>query len=129
MLIQRLPLKHSLEEKGGSTVTSSNAHKMVKWAFQREKTRFFFLPDQHLGRNTAFDIGVPLEQMAVWDPINDKLEFEGDLDTIKVILWKGHCSVHEKFTVQRYNRCTRRVSGNAYYRSSRMSTRSRCFSR
>lgn len=83
----------------GATVTSSNAHTMVKWAFQ-QKERILFLPDQHLGRNTAFEIGVPLDQMAVWDPIHDRLEYEGDLDDLKVILWKGHCSVHENFTVQ-----------------------------
>ena len=84
---------------GGATVTSSNAHAMVKWAFS-QKERILFLPDQHLGRNTAYDIGIPLEQMAVWDPIHDKLEFEGNLDDVKVILWKGHCSVHENFTIQ-----------------------------
>ncbi|WP_078379546.1 quinolinate synthase NadA [Sutcliffiella halmapala] len=86
-------------ERGGATVTSSNAHKMVEWAFT-EKERILFLPDQHLGRNTAFDLGIPLEEMAVWNPITDELEFEGDPSTVKVILWKGHCSVHEKFTVE-----------------------------
>ncbi|MCA1318775.1 quinolinate synthase NadA [Bacillus tianshenii] len=85
-------------ERGGATVTSSNAHKMVSWAFT-QKERILFLPDQHLGRNTAFDLGIPLEEMAVWNPITDELEFSGDPSTVKVILWKGHCSVHEKFTV------------------------------
>ncbi|WP_078428985.1 quinolinate synthase NadA [Alkalihalobacterium alkalinitrilicum] len=84
---------------GGATVTSSNAKKMVEWAFT-QKERILFLPDQHLGRNTAFDLGIPLEQMAVWDPIIERLEYEGELEEIKVILWKGHCSVHEKFTVE-----------------------------
>ncbi|WP_062050653.1 quinolinate synthase NadA [Bacillus sp. JCM 19034] len=83
---------------GGATVTSSNAKKMVEWAFT-QKERLLFLPDQHLGRNTAYDIGIALNEMAVWDPINRKLEYEGDIKKIKVILWKGHCSVHEKFTV------------------------------
>ncbi|QOV12406.1 quinolinate synthase NadA [Viridibacillus arvi] len=92
-------IKAFVGENGGATVTSSNAHSMVKWAFT-QKERILFLPDQHLGRNTAYDIGIPLEQMAVWNPINDKLEYEGELEDIKVILWKGHCSVHEKFTVQ-----------------------------
>lgn len=86
-------------ERGGATVTSSNAHKMVSWAFTK-KERILFLPDQHLGRNTAYDLGIPLEEMAVWNPITDELEFTGDLSTVKVILWKGHCSVHEKFTVE-----------------------------
>lgn len=84
---------------GGATVTSSNALNMIEWAFT-QKERLLFLPDQHLGRNTAYDLGVPLDQMAVWDPINERFEYEGDLQNVKVILWKGHCSVHEKFTVE-----------------------------
>lgn len=84
---------------GGATVTSSNAKKMIAWAFT-QKERLLFLPDQHLGRNTAYDLGVPLDQMAVWDPIHERFEYEGDLQNVKVILWKGHCSVHEKFTVE-----------------------------
>ena len=83
---------------GGACVTSSNAKKMVQWAFT-QKERLFFLPDQHLGRNTAFDLGVPLEQMAVWNPNKRELEFEGNLADVKVVLWKGHCSVHEGFMV------------------------------
>ncbi|OLN23474.1 quinolinate synthetase [Domibacillus antri] len=83
---------------GGSCVTSSNARSIVKWAFT-QKERLLFLPDQHLGRNTAFDMGVPLDQMAIWNPMTDTLEYDGDLDNIQVILWKGHCSVHENFTV------------------------------
>jgi quinolinate synthase len=86
-------------KNGGATVTSSNATSMVAWAFS-QKERILFLPDQHLGRNTAFELGVPLEQMAIWNPLTDELEFEGDIETVKVILWKGHCSVHENFTVQ-----------------------------
>lgn len=92
-------IKAFVGKNGGATVTSSNAHSMVKWAFT-QKERILFLPDQHLGRNTAYDIGVPLEKMAVWNPIHDKLEYEGELEDIQVILWKGHCSVHENFTVQ-----------------------------
>jgi quinolinate synthase len=84
--------------RGGATVTSSNAHKMVEWAFT-QKERILFLPDQHLGRNTAYDLGIPLNEMAVWNPITDELEYDGDPADVKVILWKGHCSVHEKFTV------------------------------
>ena len=83
---------------GGACVTSSNAKTMVEWAF-KQKPRLFFLPDQHLGRNTAFDLGVPLEHMAVWNPIKGELEYDGSLDDVKVILWKGHCSVHEGFTI------------------------------
>ncbi|RJS59817.1 quinolinate synthase NadA [Bacillus sp. PK3_68] len=92
-------IKAFVGRNGGATVTSSNAHEMVKWAFGK-KERILFLPDQHLGRNTAFDLGVDLSEMAVWNPINNELEYEGDLSKVKVILWKGHCSVHENFTVQ-----------------------------
>lgn len=92
-------IKSFTGRNGGSCVTSSNAKKMVEWAFT-QKERLFFLPDQHLGRNTAFDLGIPLNQMAVWNPISGELEYEGELDAVKVILWKGHCSVHQGFTVE-----------------------------
>lgn len=92
-------IKAFVGKHGGATVTSSNAHAMVKWALE-QKERLLFLPDQHLGRNTAFDLGIPLEQMAIWDPIRDELQFDGNVEDVKVILWKGHCSVHENFTVQ-----------------------------
>lgn len=91
-------IKAFVGKNGGATVTSSNAKQMVSWAFT-QKERILFLPDQHLGRNTAYDLGVPLDQMAVWNPITDSFEYDGDLQDIKVILWKGHCSVHENFTV------------------------------
>lgn len=92
-------IKSFVGANGGATVTSSNAETMVKWAFEM-KERILFLPDQHLGRNTAADLGVGLDEMAIWNPIKNELEFEGDISKIKVILWKGHCSVHENFTVQ-----------------------------
>jgi quinolinate synthase len=84
-------------ERGGLVCTSSNAHKAFEWAFARGK-RVLFLPDQHLGRNTGFAMGIPLDQMTVWDPwalqggqTKDKLEAS------RVILWKGHCAVHQRF--------------------------------
>ncbi|MCA0972512.1 quinolinate synthase NadA [Halobacillus litoralis] len=83
---------------GGATVTSSNAARMIEWAFE-QKERILFLPDQHLGRNTAYDLGISLEEMAVWDPIREELIHEAPYEDIKVILWKGHCSVHENFRV------------------------------
>jgi quinolinate synthase len=92
-------IKSFVGAHGGACVTSSNAETMVKWAFT-QKERILFLPDQHLGRNTAADLGVGLDEMAVWNPITHSLEYEGDSSKIKVILWKGHCSVHENFTVQ-----------------------------
>lgn len=92
-------IKAFVGRHGGATVTSSNAEKMVSWAFE-QVPRILFLPDQHLGRNTAFNLGIGLDEMAVWNPVTDELEFEGSLDKVKVILWKGHCSVHENFTVE-----------------------------
>lgn len=92
-------IKAFVGRHGGATVTSSNAHTMVEWAMTQKK-RILFLPDQHLGRNTAVDLGIALDEMAVWDPIHDRFEYDGDLEKVKVILWKGYCSVHENFTVK-----------------------------
>lgn len=91
-------IKAFVGKHGGATVTSSNAAGMIEWALS-QKERIMFLPDQHLGRNTAYDLGIPLEQMAVWDPIQEELLHEVPVEEVKVILWKGHCSVHENFTV------------------------------
>ncbi|EGQ27634.1 quinolinate synthetase [Sporosarcina newyorkensis 2681] len=92
-------IKAFVGRNGGATVTSSNAKEIVEWAFTQKK-RILFLPDQHLGRNTAYDLGVPLDHMAVWNPIADVLEYSGSDDDCEVILWKGHCSVHENFTLE-----------------------------
>jgi len=91
-------IKAFVGERGGTVCTSSNAAATLRWAFERGE-RILFLPDQHLGRNTAYKIGVPLDQMVVWDPD----EVCGGLDPDEVararmILWKGHCSVHVRFT-------------------------------
>ncbi len=92
-------IKAFVGKRGGSTTTSSNCLDIIRWAFER-KERILFLPDQHLGRNTAYELGIPLDQMAVWDPIEERFECEGDLRKARVILWKGHCSVHEKFNIK-----------------------------
>lgn len=92
-------IKGFVGKHGGACVTSGNAAKMLKWAFT-QKERILFLPDQHLGRNTAYSLGVSLNQMAVYDPIAEAFEYQGKWEDVKVILWKGHCSVHEKFHVQ-----------------------------
>ncbi len=92
-------IKGFVGKHGGACVTSGNVRKMLEWAFT-QKERLLFLPDQHLGRNTAFDMGIPLEQMAVYAPLTNSFEYEGNFEDVKVILWKGHCSVHEKFNVQ-----------------------------
>ena len=86
--------------RGGVVCTSSNAAATLRWAWERGE-RVLFLPDQHLGRNTAYKLGVPLDEMVVWDPN----EVWGGLDPdavrrARVILWKGHCSVHARFTVR-----------------------------
>jgi quinolinate synthase len=93
-------IKSFVGERGGTVCTSSNATATLKWAFERGE-RILFMPDQHLGRNTAYKMGIPLDQMVVWDPN----EVFGGLDPedvlrAKMILWKGHCSVHERFTAK-----------------------------
>lgn len=89
-------IKAFVGRNGGATVTSSNAVEMVEWALG-QKQRMLFLPDQHLGRNTAVKLGIPLEQMAIWDPIKQNLELKCEIEDVQVILWKGHCSVHMNF--------------------------------
>ena len=82
---------------GGLVCTSSNARQAFEWAFQRGR-RILFMPEQHLGRNTGFDLGLTAREMVVWDPylINGGLTLT-QLKRAKVILWKGHCSVHQRF--------------------------------
>lgn len=90
-------LKAFVGEHGGTVCTSSNARGALEWAFeQREKV--FFFPDQHLGRNTGRDMNIPLDEMAVWDPFQPYggLSDEEILNA-RIILWKGHCSVHQQF--------------------------------
>ncbi len=90
-------LKGFVGEHGGTVCTSSNAHGALKWAFdQREKV--FFFPDQHLGRNTGKDMGIPLDEMVLWNPFKPYggLTDEQILNA-KIILWQGHCSVHQQF--------------------------------
>src|SRR3954447_13857873 len=83
-------------ERGGVVCTSSNAAATLRWAWARGE-RVLFLPDQHLGRNTAYALGVPLDEMVVWDPneIWGGLEPEA-VRRARIILWKGHCSVHAR---------------------------------
>lgn len=84
-------------ERGGLVCTSSNAAGAFEWGFERA-AKVLFLPDQHLGRNTAFAMGIPLEEMAVWDPFQIMGGNTPErLRRAKVILWKGHCSVHQRF--------------------------------
>ena len=91
-------------ERGGLVCTSSNARGAFDWAFAR-KPKILFLPDQHLGRNTAFAMGIPLSEMVVWDPYQINGGVSPDrLKAAKVILWKGHCSVHQRFLPEHVDR-------------------------
>ncbi|SDZ15921.1 quinolinate synthase [Evansella caseinilytica] len=100
-------IKAFVGRHGGATVTSSNAKKMLEWAFG-QKERILFLPDQHLGRNTAYDLGISLSEMIVWDPVagrfEEQEERESDFAAVTMILWKGHCSVHENFRLEHVHR-------------------------
>ena len=85
-------------EHDGACCTSSNASAVLTWAFEQGE-RVLFLPDQHLGRNTAFGMGIPLDDMVVFDPAQkDGGLSPREANEAKVILWKGHCSVHLLFT-------------------------------
>lgn len=91
-------LKRFCGEHGGIVCTSSNAAAVLDWAFKRT-SRVLFFPDQHLGRNTALKMGIPLEKMPVWDPFASLSggNSEQQIRDSRVILWKGHCSVHQMF--------------------------------
>jgi quinolinate synthase len=92
-------LKGFCGRNGGIVCTSSNAATVLAWAFERGQ-RVLFFPDQHLGRNTAKAMGVPLEQMPLWQgrrPLGGNTE--SALVDSRVILWNGFCSVHKRFTV------------------------------
>ncbi|MCB5282200.1 MULTISPECIES: quinolinate synthase NadA [unclassified Arthrobacter] len=92
-------LKGFCGERGGIVCTSSNAATVLEWAFERGQ-RVLFFPDQHLGRNTAKAMGVPLEQMPMWNPSKELGgNVEQALQDSRVILWHGFCSVHKRFNV------------------------------
>jgi quinolinate synthase len=83
--------------KGGAVCTSSNSNAVMRWALERGD-RILFLPDQHLGRNTGHALGLRLEEMPVWDPFEELGgNSEETLNNSRVVLWKGHCSVHQRF--------------------------------
>ncbi|MGI8784686.1 MAG: quinolinate synthase NadA [Acidobacteriota bacterium] len=98
-------------EHGGACCTSSNAAAILRWAYQRGK-QVLFLPDEHLGRNTGYAMGIPLDTMAVWDP------FEQDggnsverLRQSPLLLWKGYCSVHARFSPEQVTAIRAQVPG------------------
>ena len=105
-------IKAFIGERGGTVCTSGNAKATLEWAFKRGE-KILFLPDQHLGRNTAYyKLGIPLDEMVVWDPneMFGGLEPEA-VKRARMILWKGHCSVHERFTVAQIEAVRRQHPG------------------
>ncbi|MGI9474925.1 MAG: quinolinate synthase NadA [Rubripirellula sp.] len=94
-------LKAFCGRHGGIVCTSSNAKAVIEWAFERGR-RVLFFPDQHLGRNTALTMGIEESEMPVWDPY--ALDLGGNeeeaIKKSRVILWKGHCSVHQMFRAE-----------------------------
>ena len=104
-------IKSFVGERGGTVCTSSNAAATLKWGWS-EREKILFLPDQHLGRNTAWKMGVPLDEMAVWDPFEPYGGLTRDeIERARLILWKGHCSVHVRFTVRQIEAVRRQHPG------------------
>jgi len=99
-------LKAFCGRHGGIVCTSSNADAVLKWAFERGQKVLFF-PDQHLGRNTGAKMGIPLDQMTLWNYNQPYGSLGGmtveQLERSRVLLWQGHCSVHQRFTVDQIN--------------------------
>jgi quinolinate synthase len=107
-------LKAFVGERGGAVCTSSNAPKVLEWAFAR-KPRALFFPDQHLGRNTGLKMGVALDEMPLW---NYRLPYgslggmtQEQLERSRIVLWQGHCSVHQRFTVDQIAAARARIPG------------------
>ncbi len=94
-------IKSFTGEHGGTICTSSNAEKTLRWAFGKAE-KVLFLPDQHLGRNSAvIDLGISLNECVVWNPWKPQGGLtETEIRSAKMILWRGHCSVHGRFTAE-----------------------------
>jgi quinolinate synthase len=99
-------------ERGGAVCTSSNAERALRWAFDQGE-KVLFLPDQHLGRNTAvLQLGIPLDECVVFNPHKrDGGLTPQQLRNAKMILWQGHCSVHGRFTPANVAEIRRRIPG------------------
>ena len=103
-------LKALCGRHGGIVCTSSNAKAVLEWAFEREE-RVFFLPDQHLGRNSGLKMGLSLDDMTVWNPFKPLGgNTPEELHNAKLILWQGHCAVHTRFTVKQIEAARARYS-------------------
>ena len=114
-------IKSFVGEHGGAVCTSSNCRSILEWALAGEtaarasgppRRKILFFPDQHLGRNTAYAMGFPLERMVVWDP---RLDLGGNdpqaLANADFVLWKGHCSVHQLFRPEHVDDVRKRYPG------------------
>ncbi|MGC2322422.1 MAG: quinolinate synthase NadA [Terriglobales bacterium] len=98
-------------ERGGVVCTSSNAAGAFRWGFAKTP-KVFFLPDQHLGRNTGYAMGIPLDEMVTWDPYLPMGGLTRErLRSARVILWKGHCSVHQRFLSEHVDHVRARYPG------------------
>jgi quinolinate synthase len=99
-------------ENGGSICTSSNAERAMRWAFEKGE-KVFFLPDQHLGRNTAvLRLGLNLDDCVLWNPWKPNGGLSDDqIRRAKVILWRGHCSVHGRFSIENVTEVRNRIPG------------------
>jgi quinolinate synthase len=104
-------IKAFVGRNGGAVCTSSNARKVMAWALaQGEKA--LFLPDEHLGRNTGYRMGIPLDQMVVWNPREEAGGLsEETMCRARAFLWKGHCSVHQRFRPEHVQRVRQKYPG------------------
>jgi len=105
-------IKSFTGEHGGTICTSSNAERAMRWALQHGE-KIFFLPDQHLGRNTAvLKLGLSLEDCVVWNPWKPHGGLsDADITNAKIILWRGHCSVHGRFSLDNIHEVRARIPG------------------
>ena len=109
-------IKAFVGEHGGAVCTSSNCRNVLRWAFEggatgktSKKIKILFFPDQHLGRNTAYAMGYPLESMVLWDPRQDLGGNDMEkLQAADVVLWKGQCSVHQLFRAEHVDEVARK---------------------
>jgi quinolinate synthase len=97
-------IKAFVGRNGGAVCTSSNARKVMEWALARGE-KALFMPDEHLGRNTGYGLGISLDQMAVWNPLEENGGLtDGQIAGARIYLWKGHCSVHQRFRPEHVER-------------------------
>lgn len=101
-------VKAFVGERGGAVCTSSNARRLLEWAWA-QKGHILFMPDEHLGANTALEMGVPLEQIGAWDWANPP--DPQVLKDCRIVVWKGYCYVHDSFTPDDVRQARERYPG------------------